>query len=714
MSRKKRNGFTIVELVIVIAVIAILAAVLIPTFSSLINRANEAADTAMVKNLNTLLVSDEALNGTPETMSDVLETVKEGGYTLEKLTPTSNGDILWDEENNQFVLKNGDDVVYSAKDVTKSAWKLWQIIDEKPTEEKGYSYYLSDNFAATEIEVSAGVDVGQNTIDIVYHNESGTAKDISIRSNGGNLTVNGPLDTLTHYGDVNNVNITAINVSDCYNEKGSPAEIFITSGKIVVSENVAVPMITALSDATNVVIENKGIISTLDTAEMKDGSSLRIDNSGNISLHAKKEDQVVSGNQADQSFSGDQIIALTSDTHVIEKGGYYKGDGVTISSTSNDPNSSNAKYALVINTNEPVTIVGAAFTGNRGIGFGDDTVTAQGAYNVTLLDCTISTSSRGVQLWYDSENNDTNKNSKISVVNCNIFNSGVTDYDTATTSGTQGIILNNVDSLELEITNTKIWGYGYAVLTNWHSSAPCVNQNVDIVVKDCSFKGRAGFDFVHLENSVLNVSNTSILGINTFTGTSEGFGNIVLENGENNTLNIKDCYFEIYRAPATAFNGQRAIDIRSSNNTVNLTGINRVAANIWYESGATLPETISDIGFVITLGENCSVNGSFASSISNVIQGANVKSFDWSIIQPSIVSKTANLTVSEDGKTATGTVSFTFDSGEQFSFDLSDAESAESWSNGTDYLFTIQYKDISWIVDIDISPEYEDNYHIWL
>ena len=34
--RNSRKGFTIVELVIVIAVIAILAAVLIPTFSSLI------------------------------------------------------------------------------------------------------------------------------------------------------------------------------------------------------------------------------------------------------------------------------------------------------------------------------------------------------------------------------------------------------------------------------------------------------------------------------------------------------------------------------------------------------------------------------------------------------------------------------------------------------------------------------------------------------
>lgn len=41
--KNNRKGFTTVELVIVIAVIAILAAVLIPTFSSLINKANESA-----------------------------------------------------------------------------------------------------------------------------------------------------------------------------------------------------------------------------------------------------------------------------------------------------------------------------------------------------------------------------------------------------------------------------------------------------------------------------------------------------------------------------------------------------------------------------------------------------------------------------------------------------------------------------------------------
>ena len=41
--KNNRKGFTTVELVIVIAVIAILATVLIPTFSNLIGKANESA-----------------------------------------------------------------------------------------------------------------------------------------------------------------------------------------------------------------------------------------------------------------------------------------------------------------------------------------------------------------------------------------------------------------------------------------------------------------------------------------------------------------------------------------------------------------------------------------------------------------------------------------------------------------------------------------------
>ena len=43
MKKINKKGFTIVELVIVIAVIAILAAVMIPTFSGIVGKANESA-----------------------------------------------------------------------------------------------------------------------------------------------------------------------------------------------------------------------------------------------------------------------------------------------------------------------------------------------------------------------------------------------------------------------------------------------------------------------------------------------------------------------------------------------------------------------------------------------------------------------------------------------------------------------------------------------
>ncbi len=43
MKKANKKGFTIVELVIVIAVIAILAAVLIPTFSNVVEKANESS-----------------------------------------------------------------------------------------------------------------------------------------------------------------------------------------------------------------------------------------------------------------------------------------------------------------------------------------------------------------------------------------------------------------------------------------------------------------------------------------------------------------------------------------------------------------------------------------------------------------------------------------------------------------------------------------------
>ena len=58
MKKTKKTGFTIVELVIVIAVIGILSAVLIPTFSGLVTKANETALQESLRNAYTEYASN--------------------------------------------------------------------------------------------------------------------------------------------------------------------------------------------------------------------------------------------------------------------------------------------------------------------------------------------------------------------------------------------------------------------------------------------------------------------------------------------------------------------------------------------------------------------------------------------------------------------------------------------------------------------------------
>lgn len=62
-TKDKKNGFTIVELVICIAVIGILSAILIPTFSGLISDAKETAKQTALSNAYTEYVSKNADSG---------------------------------------------------------------------------------------------------------------------------------------------------------------------------------------------------------------------------------------------------------------------------------------------------------------------------------------------------------------------------------------------------------------------------------------------------------------------------------------------------------------------------------------------------------------------------------------------------------------------------------------------------------------------------
>lgn len=113
MKASKKRGFTIVELIIVIAVIAILAAVLIPTFSNLISRANESVDIQAARNMNTFLATAKYTDGV-NSILDVYDIFEGSGFKVENYSPLYKGrHYYYDIGYNQILyVDDGGTVLY--------------------------------------------------------------------------------------------------------------------------------------------------------------------------------------------------------------------------------------------------------------------------------------------------------------------------------------------------------------------------------------------------------------------------------------------------------------------------------------------------------------------------------------------------------------------------------------------------------------------------
>lgn len=85
--KTNNKGFSLVELIVVIAIMAILAAVAIPTFAGFIKKANEASDTSF---LNDVAYTAEIAYSADvtKTVKTVTITEKETDKTAKKLTIT--------------------------------------------------------------------------------------------------------------------------------------------------------------------------------------------------------------------------------------------------------------------------------------------------------------------------------------------------------------------------------------------------------------------------------------------------------------------------------------------------------------------------------------------------------------------------------------------------------------------------------------------------
>lgn len=133
--KNNKKGFTLVELVIVIAVIAILAAVLIPTFATVITKANKSAAQQEASNLYEGILVEYAEKGSIEDYC--------GWYLKEHTTQTEGGETTVTQPEANTVVYNDKNVTFGkfVSEGTKVTIEATKIT----VEAKGYTFEITSN-----------------------------------------------------------------------------------------------------------------------------------------------------------------------------------------------------------------------------------------------------------------------------------------------------------------------------------------------------------------------------------------------------------------------------------------------------------------------------------------------------------------------------------------------------------------------------------------
>ena len=210
MKHTNKKGFTIVELVIVIAVIAILAAVLIPTFSNLIKKANISNDTAIAKNLNTAAIANQA-----DTFAQAIEAAKEAGYLVGHLNAKAEKVFfVWEDDTNQFLLYDlkAEKVLYSNTKVDGEPDKSWFFVVNNTEDEAGVTAAFKNEDGSVKVQIQYLVGEVAALKDIlaaggkVYIDESlvlDADNRLEFVTDGANVEINLGSSQLTSNGVIN-------------------------------------------------------------------------------------------------------------------------------------------------------------------------------------------------------------------------------------------------------------------------------------------------------------------------------------------------------------------------------------------------------------------------------------------------------------------------------------------------------------------------------
>ena len=93
MNMKENKGFTLVELIVVIAILGILAAVAVPAYTGYITRAHEAADITKLDAAGTAVQAACALSGVGPSGVSATFSVNDGKITLAAAGSTTDAQL---------------------------------------------------------------------------------------------------------------------------------------------------------------------------------------------------------------------------------------------------------------------------------------------------------------------------------------------------------------------------------------------------------------------------------------------------------------------------------------------------------------------------------------------------------------------------------------------------------------------------------------------
>lgn len=324
MNKNKKKGFTIVELVIVIAVIGILTAVLIPVISGLVHKANVAADSALVNNINRQLEISEVEEGKNVTMHDALQDAEKAGYIVSSINARSDNDLVWDQDLDRFLLLDkNDDIIAGRTNNLNNKHRLWKIYSSLP-QTQTFSIYASNSFAQNEITVTVGFDSGNyknmTSVSYVRNQDNVSGHDVTIRTGGDQtvLTIDAAKDNVDFYGFAKNIAVTEVNSSSLH-IYGSVNDLAVSKGHVKVEETGIIFNVSVL-DTSDLVnpgsITNTGYIADASSETIKEeiasaqgskavGGDYEI---SNLMQLESFRDAVNSGN----SFEG-KVVKLTAD-----------------------------------------------------------------------------------------------------------------------------------------------------------------------------------------------------------------------------------------------------------------------------------------------------------------------------------------------------------------------------------------------------------------